>query len=206
MSLLEDKKKGSSTKASAKLRASSSKGASPIVAPGEGTTTPPLHCFGDQCLHARESLSLWQRNSLRGVISLVNKDEVGRLDLDRAISQFFHVVGQHAIGELKRMKEDSDATMARLESEIAELKKQSVLTKESVIEEYKSSDDFYEVVELATSRYFGEGFDFCKKKIGCLHPDLDIYDIGIDADLVEEEEEDEEDEEEKDEINNNSPP
>ena len=89
------------------------------------------------------------------------------------------------------MKKDRDSTVKKIEKEIVELQANDVLAKKSAIEEFKSSDDFQEVVEQATSKYFGEGFDLCKKKISILHPDLDILDIQIDPDLVDEDEEEE---------------
>ncbi|GFS30394.1 hypothetical protein Acr_00g0011680 [Actinidia rufa] len=128
---------------------------------------------------------------LKGVIVLADRDEVERLDLDWAISKFFHIIGQacaalvevemahaqqlakkferqlaelrakeqHAIKEFRNANENRDATMERLKKEVAELKEKSVLTKKSAIEEYKSSDDFHEVVEQSASMYFGEGFE-----------------------------------------------
>ncbi|GFS41560.1 hypothetical protein Acr_00g0075100 [Actinidia rufa] len=72
------------------------------------------------------------------------------------------------------------------------------LAKKKAIEEFKSSDDFQGVAELTASKYFGKGFDFGKRQLNCLHPDLDIQDMGIDTNLLEEEEEkDKEKEEEK---------
>ncbi|GFY87566.1 hypothetical protein Acr_05g0012050 [Actinidia rufa] len=103
-----------------------------------------------------------------------------------------HVLAtRHALGELKRMKEDHNATMARLDKEMTEIKAESVLAKNSAIEEYKDSDDFYEAVEWEASQFYGKGFDMCKKQIRCLHPELDIQDLQINTDLVEEEEEEE---------------
>ena len=40
------------------------------------------------------------------------------------------------------MKEDRDATMVRLEMEVAELKKGEALAKKKVIKEFRASDDF----------------------------------------------------------------
>ncbi|GFS37736.1 hypothetical protein Acr_00g0053700 [Actinidia rufa] len=73
------------------------------------------------------------------------------------------------------------------EKEVVELKEKELLAKKLVIEEYKSSDDFQEVVEQVASRYFGEGFDLCKKQISRLHTDLDLKDMGIDAELAQKE-------------------
>ncbi|GFS32018.1 hypothetical protein Acr_00g0020440 [Actinidia rufa] len=176
---------------------------------------------------------------LEGVIPPADKEEVEKLDLDRAILKFFHIISQamvlrsslarlgreireeamtqqalglfwlRAVEELKKTNEDHDAAVARFEKEVADLKDKSVLAKKSAIEEYKSSDDFQEVVEQVTSKYFGEGFNLYKKQIGRLHPDLDIQDMGIDAELTEEEEEEEEkgeEGEEKGEIDNSISP
>ena len=74
--------------------------------------------------------------------------------------------------------------MARLEKEMAELKKKA-------IEECKSSGDFQEAIEFMASKYFCEGFDFYKRQIGHLHPNLGIQDMGIDTQMLEEEEKEE---------------
>ena len=92
--------------------------------------------------------------------------------------------------------------MAKLEKEIAELKTKEGFIKKSSIEEYKSSDDFQEFVVQATSKYFDEGFDQCKKHVLRLHPELDIQDMEIDDELAQEEDEGEEEKEEGDQDNN----
>ncbi|GFZ06652.1 hypothetical protein Acr_18g0008220 [Actinidia rufa] len=107
MSPPEDKK---GTKSKATLTKTASKGAMPVVAPGE--VIPPF-----------------------------DREKIGKLDLDRAILRLFYGVGQ-AIDELKKMKEDRDVIVERLEKEITELKKKEVLAKESAIKEYKTSDNF----------------------------------------------------------------
>ncbi|GFZ05189.1 hypothetical protein Acr_17g0007610 [Actinidia rufa] len=110
-------------------------------------------------------------------------------------------------GHGREMREEATMQQARATSriemplwrgsrkEVDKLKEKELLAKKSSIEEYKSSDEFQEVVEQEASRYFGEGFDLCKKQINCLHPNLNIQDMGIDAELAEEEEEEEEKEE-----------
>ncbi|GFZ17082.1 hypothetical protein Acr_26g0003520 [Actinidia rufa] len=206
-----------------------SKGVVPTIAPEEGTLANPGAILG---LNASmlENPDVVEK-LLKGVIPPLDKKEVGRLDLDRVISSLFYgmmvlvsslfehgrelkdeamtqqawanSVGseidraqqlakelegkmakieaweQQVIEELSKMKEDRDATMARL-----------------------SSDDFLKAVEFTASKYFGKGFDFCKRQISHLHPDLDIHGMGIDTDLLEEEKEkenEEENEEEKEE-------
>ena len=72
--------------------------------------------------------------------------------------------------ELKKRNED----VARLETKVAELEKQWALVKKSIIEEFKSSDDFQEAVVISASAYFGEGFNFYKRQLAHHHPNLDI--------------------------------
>ena len=114
-------------------------------------------------------------------------------DLEKQLAEL-GVREQQAIDELQKTKEDRDATMVRIEKEMVELKKKA-------IDEYKSSNDFQETIEFTTSKYFGKGFDFYKRKISCLHPNLDIQDMGINVELLEEEKEEEQKDGEKGDIN-----
>ena len=94
--------------------------------------------------------------------------------------------------ELRKVTEDRDAMVARLEKQMTHIKKLA-------IEEFKSSNDFQEAVELTGSKYFVEGFNFCKRQIAHHYPNLgiDIQGMGIDANLLKEEEKVEEEEEEE---------
>ncbi|GFZ14485.1 hypothetical protein Acr_24g0006750 [Actinidia rufa] len=171
-----DKKKGSSTKALVKSRAMSSAAARRKVVPAlalrEGTSVNPSAILGLKA-SVLENLAMAEK-LLEGVIPPTDKEDA--------------IVLRSSL---------ADATVERLEKEVAELKKKEALVKKSVIEEYKSLDDFQEAFEFVASRYFGEGFDFCKRQIGHLHLDIDIQDIGIDAELLEEDEEESGDEEEE---------
>ena len=62
------------------------------------------------------------------------------------------------------------------------------------MEEFKSSLEFLEAVEDASSKYFGKGFDFYKPKFCRYYPDLaiNLEDMGLDHDLLAEEEDGEE--------------
>ena len=100
----------------------------------------------------------------------------------------------HAAEELRRLKKEHDADLERHEKEMVELRKKEVLSKTLAIEEFKSSNDYKEAVEKATSSYFDESFDLCKKKIGLFQPNLDIQDLQIDPNLVEEGKNEEKDE------------
>ncbi|GFY93766.1 cytochrome P450, family 81, subfamily H, polypeptide 1 [Actinidia rufa] len=72
---------------------------------------------------------------------------------------------QQANDELAKMKSDRDSfanKFERLGILIVELRKALGKAKESAVEEFKSSLEFVVAVEDSTSKYFGEGFDFCK--------------------------------------------
>ncbi|GFZ16978.1 hypothetical protein Acr_26g0002480 [Actinidia rufa] len=63
------------------------------------------------------------------------------LDLERQLAKV-KIREQRTVDELKKTKEDRDATVARLETEVAELKKGKALANKKAIEEFKSLDDF----------------------------------------------------------------
>ncbi|GFZ14574.1 hypothetical protein Acr_24g0007640 [Actinidia rufa] len=222
---VEDKKKGSSSKTPVKSRAMSSMVASrsgTYFSPQGRNLTNPGAILGLKASMLENSTVV--KKLFKGMIPPANKEEDEKMDLDREISKFFHIVGQavvlgssltgrelerqllklgireqQIVNELKKTKEDRDATLERFEKEVAELKKKEALIKKLVIEKYKSLDDFYEAVEFVAFRYFGESFDFYKRQISRLHPDLDIQDMRIDAELLEKEEEEEESGDEKEE-------
>ena len=58
--------------------------------------------------------------------------------------------------------------------------------------------EFLEAVEDAVSKYFGKGFNLCKRQLRHHHPDLaiELEDMGLDQDLLVEEDEGEEEEKE----------
>ncbi|GFS32283.1 hypothetical protein Acr_00g0021730 [Actinidia rufa] len=187
-------------KAPTKAKASLSKAESK-AAVGEGTSANPGVVLGLKAFMLGNPAVVGKL--LEEVILPADKEEVEKLDLDWAISQFFHRVGGGACiffswarQRIKGRSNDLDATMARLEAEIAKLKKK-------VIVEFKASDEFQETVEFIAFRYFGEDFDFCKRQISHLHPDLNIQGMGINADLLEEEEKHGEKEGEKEEEQEN---
>ena len=97
--------------------------------------------------------------------------------------------------ELKKKNE----VMARLEADVAKLEKQQAFSKKLAIEEFKSSEDFKDFVESETSKYFGEGFDFCKRQLAHHHPNLGIYldDMDKDRELLKKEEVEAEENKEK---------
>ncbi|GFY95628.1 hypothetical protein Acr_10g0010130 [Actinidia rufa] len=164
---------------------------------------------------------------LSGTVLPTDKEKADKLSLDQMVSKFFHIVelaelemvrAQNQTIELEgivaefvewekkandKLKAKSDALARLEEEEVAELKKNKVLAKEKTVEEYKSSEDFQEAMESAASKYFGEGFDFCKRQLAHHHPNLgiDLDDMGLDYDLLKEEEDDAEDEGGKEEGN-----
>ena len=70
--------------------------------------------------------------------------------------------------------------------------------KKLAVDEFKSSSEFLKTVEDFASKYFGEGFDFCKRQFPCHHPDLaiNLEDMGLDYDLLVDEDDSEEGEKE----------
>ncbi|GFY95557.1 hypothetical protein Acr_10g0009420 [Actinidia rufa] len=96
-------------------------------------------------------------------------------------------LGEDAIKTKAELKDKSKA-MVRLETEVAELTSKLALAKKLIIEEFKSSDDFKEVVTDSTATYFSDGFEFYKRQLLYQHPNLgvDVASMEMDADLVEE--------------------
>ncbi|GFY93886.1 hypothetical protein Acr_09g0003320 [Actinidia rufa] len=145
-----DKKKGLVAKAPTKSMATSSNMASILAAPGEGT----LAALGVQCLHYRES---WRgreallrayfahRQGRGGQIGprLGNHEAVllGSFLIDRNREMGEEAMTQQANDGFIRDEMDRDASLERLEKEVAELRE-----KESDVEEHKSSINFQEVV------------------------------------------------------------
>ncbi|GFY90863.1 hypothetical protein Acr_07g0010590 [Actinidia rufa] len=128
----------------------------PVMAPGEGTSAYPSDVLGLNASMLKNPKKLFE-----GVIPPFDREEVGKLDLDRVISKLFYKHGRElrdgamtqqaraksvgiemAIDELRKLREEQDATVEGLEKEVTELNKKEVLTKKSAIQEYKSSDDF----------------------------------------------------------------
>ena len=77
---------------------------------------------------------------------------------------------------------------------VVEIREVVSRAKKLVIDEFKSSSEFLEAVEDSASKYFGEGFDFCKWQLRRHHPDLaiNLEDMGLDHNLRAKEDEDEE--------------
>ncbi|GFY97727.1 hypothetical protein Acr_12g0002680 [Actinidia rufa] len=168
---LEEKKKGSSVKVPTKAKASSSKAAIK-VAIGESTSVNPSAILG---LNASilENPAVVEK-LLKGVIPPLDKEEAEKLDLDLTISRLFHGVGQEkkAMEEFKKIKEEWDATMGRLEAEMARIKK-------NAIAEFKALNEFQEAIEFTTSKYFGEGFNFYKRYLAIFIPTSTSKALGL---------------------------
>ncbi|GFZ06815.1 hypothetical protein Acr_18g0009850 [Actinidia rufa] len=140
-----------------------------------------------------------------------DKEKVEKLTLDQTATKLFHVIGQFAADleqqldescareqqandELAKMKSDRDSLADKLERSgvlVNELREALNKAKESAVEEFKSSSEFMVVVEDSGSKYFGEGFDFCKVQLRRHHPDLaiDLEGTVVDQDLLTEQDE-----------------
>ncbi|GFZ14944.1 hypothetical protein Acr_24g0011340 [Actinidia rufa] len=109
---------------------------------------------------------------------------------------------QQALEELAKVKGDRDSLadhLGKLGALVNELREALNKAKESAVEEFKSSSEFMVAVEDAASKYFGEGFDFCKVQLRRHHPDLaiDLEGTVVDQDLLAEQDEAAEREREK---------
>ena len=99
--------------------------------------------------------------------------------------------------EFAKLKDEKDTLADKVEKSgilVVELRKVMTQAKKSIVEEFKSSSDFLETIEDATSKYFGEVFNLCKRQLRRHHPKLaiDLEGMGLDHDLLTEEDEDEE--------------
>ena len=137
-------------------------------------------------------------------------------DLEQQLAEAW-VRKQQVSDEFTKLKDERDTLADKVEKSgilVVELKVAVTRAKKSVVEEFKSSSNFLGAVEDAASKYFGEGFDFCKRQLRRHHPELaiDLESIGLDLDLLVEEDEDEEGEGvneetgEKDKGDTNPPP
>ncbi|GFZ18333.1 hypothetical protein Acr_27g0000720 [Actinidia rufa] len=94
-----------------------------------------------------------------------------------------------SLDELAKAKGDRDSLADHLGKSgalVNELRKALNKAKESAVEEFKSSSEFMVAVEDAASKYFGEGFNFCKVQLRRHHPDLaiDLEGTAVDQDLL----------------------
>ncbi|GFY93881.1 hypothetical protein Acr_09g0003270 [Actinidia rufa] len=134
---------------------------------------------------------------LRGVIPPADKEKVDKLTLDQTATKLFHVIGHEGrvasmeteVARLQKLAADFEQQLD--ESRAREQQALEELAKESAVEEFKSSSEFMVAVEDAASKYFGEGFDFCKVQLRRHHPDLaiDLEGTVVDQDLLVEQDE-----------------
>ncbi|GFS41720.1 hypothetical protein Acr_00g0076030 [Actinidia rufa] len=104
---------------------------------------------------------------------------------------------QQANDELAEAKSDRDSLSDKFERSgvlVNELREALNKSKEFAVEEFKSSSEFMVAVEDSASKYFGEGFNFCKVQLRRHHPDLaiDLEGTVVDQDLLAEQDEAEE--------------
>ena len=119
--------------------------------------------------------------------------EVSRLqkfssDLERQLAEA-RVREQQVGEEVAKLKADKGAlseSLSKAGALIDDLRVRMDHARKLAVEEYKSSSDFSEAVESSSSKYFGEGFDFCKRQLRHHHPDLAIglEEMRLDLDLL----------------------
>ncbi|GFS40521.1 hypothetical protein Acr_00g0069090 [Actinidia rufa] len=166
------------------------------------TETKLFHVIG-QALVLGSSLAVRSREageqaSLQEGRVASMETEVARLqklaaDLEQQLAES-RAREQQANDELAKMKSDRGLLTDKLEKSgllVNELREALNKAKDSAMEEFKSSSEFMVVVEDSASKYFGEGFDFCKVQLRRHHPDLaiDLEGTVVDQDLLAEQDE-----------------
>ncbi|GFY84513.1 hypothetical protein Acr_03g0012870 [Actinidia rufa] len=123
---------------------------------------------------------------LRGAIPPIDQEKA------LVIRSFLTVKNMEA-GECASLQEGQAVSME------SELKEAVDKARSSAVKEFKSSSDFLGAVQNAASKYFSEGFDFCKWKLRCHHPGLaiNLENMDLDLDLLAEEDETAEEDREK---------
>ncbi|GFZ10826.1 hypothetical protein Acr_22g0002240 [Actinidia rufa] len=182
-----------------------SKRANSVLKPREGISVNLGTVLGLQA-SILGSLSLAEKIIGR-VILPSDKEKVDKLTLDQVVTRFFHAIGQQAVVlgsslEIQSREARDEVTLqqgqvdslegemlAKSEILVAELRQRVAHSKKLAMEDFKSLD-FQDAVETTASKYFGEGFDFCKWQLHRHHPDLviDLEGMGLNHDLLEEEE------------------
>ncbi|GFY99327.1 hypothetical protein Acr_13g0007280 [Actinidia rufa] len=166
------------------------------------TATKLFHVIG-QAMVLSSSLAVWSREagehaSLQEGRAASMETEVTRLqklstDLEQQLAEA-RVREQQANDELAKTKSDRDSLADKFTRSgvlVVELREALDKDKESAVEEFKSSSEFVVAVEDSASKYFGEGFDFCKVQLRRHHPDLaiDLEGTVVDQDLLAEQDE-----------------
>ncbi|GFY89241.1 hypothetical protein Acr_06g0011810 [Actinidia rufa] len=161
------------------------------------TATKLFHVIG-QALVLVSSLAIRSREagelaSLQEGRAASMETEIARLqkvaaDLDQQLAES-RAREQQTNDELAKAKSDRDSLFdqcGRSGVLVNELREALNKSKDSAVEEFKSSSEFMVAVEDAASKYFGEGFNFCKVQLRRHHPDLaiDLEGAVVDQDLL----------------------
>ncbi|GFS36637.1 hypothetical protein Acr_00g0047120 [Actinidia rufa] len=165
--------------------------ATPVRKLGEGPSVSPSISL-DPRASFLSSPSVAEK-ILSGVIPLADLEKVMRQTFDQTTIIFFHTVGQ-ATDELAKVKGEQGALSDKLEKLavlVGELRDTLAWSKQSAMEEFKSSSKYEVAIENAASKYFGECFNFCKWQLRHHHPNLaiDLEGMGFDHDILVEEDE-----------------
>ncbi|GFY81103.1 hypothetical protein Acr_01g0009120 [Actinidia rufa] len=140
------------------------------------TATKLFHVIG-QALVLGSSLAVRSREageqaSLQEGRAASMKTEIARLqkvaaDLEQQLAES-RAREQQANDELAKAKSDRDLLSDKFERSgmlVNELREALNKSKEFAVEEFKSSSEFMVAVEDSASKYFGEGFNFCKVQL-----------------------------------------
>ncbi|GFZ18458.1 hypothetical protein Acr_27g0001970 [Actinidia rufa] len=181
----------------------------PVPKSRDGFSANPVTALGPRASFlGRPSVA---KKILSGVVPPVDKEKVEKLTLDQTIIRFYHAIGQQAVvfgsslaiwsreagdkvtlqhGRVASLEGAIADKLTKSEILVAELRKSAVSSKKLAVEAFKFFDEFLDAVEAAATKYFGEGFDFCKRQLRHHHPDLaiDLEGMDLNHDLLDEEE------------------
>ncbi|GFZ16471.1 hypothetical protein Acr_25g0008800 [Actinidia rufa] len=146
-------------------------------------------------LEAEEQMSLQEGRAASMETEIARLQKVAA-DLERQLAES-RAREQQANDELAKAKSDRDLLSDKFERSgmlVNELREALNKSKEFVVEEFKSSSEFMVAVEDSASKYFGEGFNFCKVQLHRYHPYLaiDLEGTVVNQDLLAEQDEAEE--------------
>ncbi|GFS34419.1 hypothetical protein Acr_00g0033930 [Actinidia rufa] len=168
--------------------------ATPVRKLGEGTSVSPGIGLGPRA-YFLASPSIAEK-ILSGVIPLVEQKKVKQLTFDQIATKRLCSGLPWSYGAGKRWKSRPFSKLEKSVVLVGKLRGSVARSKEFIVEEFKSSFKYEVAVENASSKYFGEGFDFCKQQLRRHHLDLAIYfeGMGFDHDLLAKEDENEDEE------------
>ncbi|GFZ11055.1 hypothetical protein Acr_22g0004530 [Actinidia rufa] len=166
--------------------------ATPSPRLGDGTSTNLGTALGPSASILSNSSVV--EKLLRGVNPPADKEKMEKLTLDQKATRLFHVIGQTLDGEMEQQLAEAQAREQQVGHNLAKMKEEwhFLYRRETGVfgsgakGSFESSQgfcsggvlnpspNFLGAVEDADSKYFGKGFDFCKRQLRRHHPNLTL--------------------------------